>query len=108
MTPRVDRRRGSYGIDAPYAAAFMVVAAGVVVVASLVNAIGSGRLWPILPGLFVSAVVATYLHTTLRGKFLVWAELLDGLGLRGDERVLDMGCGRGAVLLMAARRLTTG
>ena len=30
------------------------------------------------------------------------------LGLRGDERILDMGCGRGAVLLMAAQRLTTG
>jgi len=35
-------------------------------------------------------------HFTLRGKFLVWAELLDQLNLRGDERILDMGCGRGA------------
>jgi ubiquinone/menaquinone biosynthesis C-methylase UbiE len=38
----------------------------------------------------------------------VWEELLDGLHLRGDERILDLGCGRGAVLLSAARRLTTG
>src|SRR5262249_22556831 len=30
------------------------------------------------------------------------------LRLRGDERVLDMGCGRGAVLTAVARRLTTG
>jgi ubiquinone/menaquinone biosynthesis C-methylase UbiE len=30
------------------------------------------------------------------------------LQLRGDERVLDLGCGRGAVLIMAAKRLTTG
>src|SRR5262249_26662865 len=43
-----------------------------------------------------------------RGKFLVWAELLDRLELRGDERVLDLGCGRGAVLLLAAEHLTTG
>jgi ubiquinone/menaquinone biosynthesis C-methylase UbiE len=28
--------------------------------------------------------------------------------MRGDERVLDMGCGRGAVLTAVARRLTTG
>src|SRR5262245_55003600 len=48
------------------------------------------------------------LYTSLRGKFLVWGELLDWLGLRGDERVLDLGCGRGAVLLLAAHRLTTG
>src|SRR5262249_16006784 len=47
-------------------------------------------------------------YTTLRGKFVVWAGLLDQLGLRGDERILDMGCGRGAVLLLAAQHLTTG
>ena len=39
---------------------------------------------------------------------MVWAELLDRLKLRGDERILDLGCGRGAVLLMAAQHLTTG
>ena len=39
---------------------------------------------------------------------MVWSGLLDGLGLRGDERILDLGCGRGAVLLLAARRLTAG
>jgi ubiquinone/menaquinone biosynthesis C-methylase UbiE len=38
----------------------------------------------------------------------VWRELIDGLQLRGDERILDLGCGRGAVLLSAAKRLTTG
>src|SRR6185369_14686295 len=54
------------------------------------------------------AVLGFYLHGTLRGKFLLWAELLESLNLRGDERLLDMGCGRGAVLLMAAQHLTTG
>jgi ubiquinone/menaquinone biosynthesis C-methylase UbiE len=109
MTQRVDRRRrGSYGVDAPYAAAFIIVATVVVSVASLVNAVASGQPWPLLPGLFVLAIAAFFLHTTLRGKFLVWAELLDGLALRGDERILDMGCGRGAVLLLAAQHLTTG
>jgi ubiquinone/menaquinone biosynthesis C-methylase UbiE len=54
------------------------------------------------------AMLGFFLHTTLRGKFVVWAELLDKLGLRGDERILDLGCGRGAVLLLAAEHLTTG
>jgi arsenite methyltransferase len=38
----------------------------------------------------------------------VWAQLLTGLGLRGDERVLDLGCGRGAVLLAAAKLVPRG
>ncbi len=105
MTGQVQpRRRGSYGIDAPYAPA----AIAVMTVAILVMAIISGRLLPFLAVLFLLTIESFYLHTTLRGKFMVWAELLDKLGLRGDERILDLGCGRGAVLLMAAQRLTTG
>ena len=34
--------------------------------------------------------------------------MLDELGLRGDEHVLDVGCGRGAVLMLVARRLPAG
>lgn len=34
--------------------------------------------------------------------------VLGQLNLRGDERILDLGCGRGAVLLLAAQHLTTG
>src|SRR5579864_7087017 len=101
-------RRGSYGIDAPYWAAVMIVLTTVVIACELVRVILSGKLWGLLPILFILAIVGFSLHTTLRGKFVVWAELLDGLGLRGDERVLDLGCGRGAVLLLAAGHLTTG
>ena len=57
---------------------------------------------------FILAVDTAYLYTTRRGKFAVWAELLGHLNLRGDERILDLGCGRGAVLLLAAQHLTTG
>src|SRR5262247_890434 len=98
------RRRGSYGIDAPFAPAFL---AGLVIL-YLVLAIVTGRARFWLVVLFISALEALFIHTALRGKFLVWADLLDGLKLRGDERILDMGCGRGAVLLMAAQHLTTG
>ena len=72
------------------------------------GAINSGRLRPLLPALVPLTVALLFLHFTLRGKFVVWAALLDALNLRGDERVLDLGCGRGAVLLLAARRLTSG
>jgi SAM-dependent methyltransferase len=97
-------RRGSYGVDAPIVPIIFAVAIAV----SIINFAINPRIWMLVPLLFLVGCAATYLHTTRRGKFLVWAELLDQLGLRGDERILDMGCGRGAVLLMAAQHLTTG
>jgi arsenite methyltransferase len=42
------------------------------------------------------------------GKIRGRDKILDGLALRGDENVLDVGCGRGLYLLGAARRLKTG
>src|SRR5262249_33360613 len=105
MTERVNpRRRGSYGIDAPFAPAFMAFVAALEVALAVI----SGSVRPLLAALFILAILGFYLYTTLRGKFVVWAELLDQLNLRGDERILDLGCGRGPVLLMAAQHLTTG
>lgn len=53
-------------------------------------------------------IASSYVYTTRRGKFQVWAEILLGLDLRGDEQVLDLGCRRGAVLFMAANLLPRG
>jgi ubiquinone/menaquinone biosynthesis C-methylase UbiE len=63
---------------------------------------------PGLCGLWLLLNAGAYTYTTRAGKFAVWAELLDRLQLKGDERLLDIGCGRGAVLLMAAQRLPRG
>lgn len=98
------RRRGSYGVDAPYAPIFM----GTMFAVYLVLAIMSGQGRRFLLVIFMGAILASYLDATLRGKFVVWAQLLKQLNLRGDEQILDLGCGRGAVLLMAAQDLTTG
>lgn len=98
------RSHGRYGIDAPYVPLFMaagvVACIGIAVLASM-------------PGWWISAallavVLTLYLHTSLRGKFVVWRELLHAQTWRGDERVLDLGCGRGAVLLMAAALVPRG
>jgi ubiquinone/menaquinone biosynthesis C-methylase UbiE len=51
---------------------------------------------------------AAYLHTSLRGKLRIWERELDRVELAGDEHLLDLGCGRGAVLIAAAKRLPTG
>jgi len=57
---------------------------------------------------FFLANSSSFLYTTRRGKFLEWEQILNRVHLRGDEAVLDMGCGRGAILTAVARRLTTG
>ncbi|WP_276351489.1 class I SAM-dependent methyltransferase [Cohnella caldifontis] len=57
----------------------------------------------------VSIVEALYMVWSSKvGKLRVRERLLDLVGLRGNERVLDVGCGRGLLLVAAARRLTTG
>jgi arsenite methyltransferase len=102
---------GDYGFDAPYVPTQFAAAGLVFLAAAVVLFLWS---WPWLAGLALAAAVIfslsvlSFVWTTRRGKFAVWAELLDALALRGDERLLDVGCGRGAVLMLAAKRLPRG
>ncbi|ONH32641.1 SAM-dependent methyltransferase [Pseudofrankia asymbiotica] len=95
-----------YGVDAP---AF-VAGLGVAGVASCLAAARRrrGRVAMAAAGGVLLASTGVYLHTTLRGKLRVWERELDRAGLKGDERLLDLGCGRGAVLIAAATRLPSG
>jgi arsenite methyltransferase len=53
-----------------------------------------------------------------QGAFMIWSSrvaklalrdrLLDSLEFKGDEKVLDVGCGRGLMLIGAAKRLKSG
>ena len=111
-------RCGDYGFDAPYAPLLMALGGACLLALCL------WRLWdgeglastrdriavfaPGFAGLWLFLNAGIYTYTTRAGKFAVWAELLDRLKLKGDERLLDVGCGRGAVLLMAAQRLPRG
>ena len=65
------------------------------------------------PGLIIAAALvllsgASFLYATRTGKFAVWESLFRALGLGGDEHVIDIGCGRGAVLLRAAQLVPGG
>jgi arsenite methyltransferase len=93
-----------YGIEAPYVPALLTLAAVAFFVAWGVL----GELTFGIFGLIFLAQAVIFLHTTIRGKLRVWDRLLDDLHLQGNESVLDLGCGRGAVLIAAARRLRHG
>jgi arsenite methyltransferase len=87
-------------------------AGGIVLVGSALRHAGSSpvasTVIALLGGLLLLQTVASYLYSTRRGKFIVWARLLNNLRLRGDEHVLDMGCGRGAVLCIVAKLVPNG
>jgi arsenite methyltransferase len=104
--------KAKYGLDAPGVLVGLTSGGVILLLVSFVNAalgVGFGAVFgPLIGAAFMLSSAAVYLHTTRRGKFTVWARLLDELGLAGDERVLDLGCGRGAVLIAAAHRLPRG
>jgi len=101
--------RADYGIDAPPVILGLVLA-GIV---SLVIGVwaythDAGGYWA-FGGALASFLSAGLMVWTSRvGKIREGNKLVDRLNLQGDEQVLDVGCGRGLLLLAAARRLTTG
>ena len=103
-------RRGDYGYDAPYGLLTFAALGAASVVAAIVSWwTQRGPLAALaFYGAFFLANAFSFLYTTRHGKFQVWDEILDELRLGGDQRVLDMGCGRGAVLIAVAKRLTSG
>src|ERR1700678_612688 len=106
------RRRGEYGLDGGMIGVLGMAAVTVVLLAAAPALVLAGFVRAAAITALVAALLLTTLgfglHTTRRGKFLVWSQILDSLPLRGDERVLDVGCGRGAVLTMVAERLPRG
>src|SRR5262249_9734651 len=65
----------------------------------------SGALWP---GAGCTAMALWMLGSSKVGKVRDREKLLDRIPWTGAERVLDVGCGRGLMLVGAARRLTGG
>jgi SAM-dependent methyltransferase len=96
-----ETRKGEYGFDAPYVP--LGYAAGGIVVVVVGGYLGVLSL--VIVGIVLLLCAGVFLHATRRGKFRIWENALDELKLEPDASVLDLGCGRGAVLLAAARRL---
>jgi arsenite methyltransferase len=110
--------RADYGLDAPYVVRNLSIAsiAGLALWSSAaVFHLWSGRIGPfILPGMGLGVGLGTGFmafwmwYSSRYGKVREREGLLDAIAWRGDEQVLDVGCGRGLMLIGAAKRLTTG
>jgi SAM-dependent methyltransferase len=105
--------RADYGIDAPTVirnlllGALLSAAVAVVASTGVVHA-PALRATAIVMVAVCLAEVGLMTWSSRAGKLRLRDRLLDGLALRGDERVLDVGCGRGLLLIGAARRLPAG
>ena len=95
-----------YGVDAPAIPAVLGAAGVACCLAAARRRPGSIAM--AAAGTVLLANAGVYLHTTLRGKLGIWERELDRVALEGNEQLLDLGCGRGAVLIAAARRLPMG
>jgi arsenite methyltransferase len=107
----MNSRRGDYGYDAPPALIALIGIAILQTILAVASWMTPGHPRFLLAAgrvLICGFMAAWFYYGTRRGKFRIWEHILDGLKLQGSEQVLDMGCGRGAVLTAVARRLTTG
>ena len=110
-------RATNYGIDAPVAVRnlFIVAALGVISLITLLLGVWSKQdliavfARPLIgAGLGCGAMGLWMIYDSKIGKVREREGYLDKIAWRGDERVLDVGCGLGLFLIGAAKRLSTG
>ncbi|MEO7114469.1 MAG: class I SAM-dependent methyltransferase [Caldimonas sp.] len=104
----------NYGQDAPTVVRNLAVIGVALVVVDLALGIaGIAALQALRPTMrftgWALIAMAVWMMVSSRWlKFVVLRRLLDARRWRGDEKVLDIGCGRGLVAVAAARRVPNG
>lgn len=97
-------QKAQYGFDAPLVPV-LITTAGVITTA--LGLLGMNVALT-LTGVFFLASAVSFIYATKKGKFRIWKNILSKLELKGNEQILDMGCGRGAVLIEIAHRVPQG
>jgi ubiquinone/menaquinone biosynthesis C-methylase UbiE len=107
----VANERLDYGIDAPGHLRQLAILATATATAAILLGAAGFAIFSLVVGVFCALFAfcaAAMIVASKFGKFRVRDALMSRIAWRGDERVLDIGCGHGLLLVAAAKRLTTG
>lgn len=103
-----------YGLDAPKEVqTFAIRGAVLIAIAGVMSLTNGAAALPLICIILAIALgflfsAAVMFWSSRVAKLKMRDRILDGLPWRGDEQVLDVGCGRGLFLIGAAKRLTSG
>ena len=99
-----------YGIDVPGVVRTLAFTGAFAIVLSIATRSSLGPFAIPLEaiGVILLGQVMLMIRTSRVTKRQEWDEILDRFGFRGNERVLDVGCGTGLVSVLAANRLDRG
>lgn len=101
------QQKVNYGVDAPNVIRNLLVI-GVILFAIPFFFPYIYVSWMIFPGIIFILEAVLMLVYSLYGKFVHRDRMLNKIGWKGDEQVLDVGTGKGLLMIGAAKRLTTG
>ena len=110
--------QADYGIDAPKLVKRFATRGALLVAFALVLYYANRNSSPGAANVLCSVLLAIGVTFLVTSAVMVWSsrvgklglrdKILDSLPWRGDESVLDVGCGRGLLLIGAAKRLKKG
>ncbi len=115
MQSTTEIKRADYGIDAPGVLRGLCIGGAIALIAGIITARASQAAltdvvstWMLFVGLACLGTASIMLWSSKVGKFRMRDRLIDSIKWRGDEKVLDVGCGHGLLLIAAAKRLKSG
>ncbi|EIL91248.1 class I SAM-dependent methyltransferase [Rhodanobacter sp. 115] len=100
-----------FGIDAPTLVLGFAIGGPLLIALSFAGFLAPSQplVWTMrYTGAILAAEAALMTLSSLYGKRALLRRMIASLALRGDEHLLDVGCGRGMLLLEAARHLPRG